>query len=69
MTEPMNDSITGLTLKLIGEDGNAFSILGRARAVLRKANRLDEWDTFHEQATSADYNHLLVVCGEWFDVQ
>jgi hypothetical protein len=47
-------------LKLVGEDGNAFSILGRCM----KAARRDGWnpqelDAFHAETTSGNYDHLL----------
>jgi hypothetical protein len=56
-------------LKLVGEDGNAFNILGRARQALRLAGRGDEWTTFETEATSADYDHLLAVVMKWFEVE
>ena len=56
-------------LVLVGEDGNAFNILGRARQALRLAGRGDEWTTFEAEATSADYDHLLVVVMKWFEVE
>jgi len=56
-------------LKLTGQDGNAFSILGKARLVARKAG----WDKeriseFMEKAMSGDYDHLLQTCMKYFDV-
>jgi hypothetical protein len=56
-------------LVLIGQDGNAFSILARARRALRLAGRGDEWLAFQVEATSADYDHLLAVVMEWFEVE
>jgi len=48
------------TVKLIGEDGNAFAILGRCRAAMRKAGWPKEAiDQFVKEATSSDYNNLL----------
>ena len=55
-------------LTLIGEDGNAFAILGKARRTLRLAGRGDEWAAFVAEATSADYDHLLAVVMDWFEV-
>ena len=55
-------------LGLIGEDGNALAILGRARRVLRAAGREDQFEGFMAQATSGDYDHLLRVVMEWFEV-
>jgi hypothetical protein len=56
-------------LTLIGQDGNAFNILGRARRALRLAGRGDEWAAFEVEATSADYQHLLAVVMQWFEVE
>ena len=63
-----NKPITDIKLTLVGEDGNAFMILGRARAALRRARRMDLWDAFHKEATSGDYNKLLATCMRYFDV-
>ncbi|MGI5818146.1 MAG: hypothetical protein ACOX9R_08610 [Armatimonadota bacterium] len=56
-------------IRLIGEDGNAFAILARARKALKKAGREDEFDEFMAEATSKDYKHLLRVAMEWFEVE
>jgi len=56
-------------LVLVGEDGNAFAILGRARRALQAAGRGDEWAAFVAEATSGDYNHLLATAMRWFDVE
>jgi hypothetical protein len=55
-------------LKLVGEDGNAFAILARAKRALRGAGREDEVQDFVYEATSGDYDHLLRVVMEWFEV-
>jgi hypothetical protein len=55
-------------LKLIGKDGNAFAILGRAVKAVREAGQEDEVDEFMDRATSGGYNHLLRVVMEWFEV-
>jgi len=55
-------------LKLVGEDGNAFAILARAKKALRGAGREDEIQDFVHEATSGDYRHLLSVVMEWFEV-
>ncbi len=56
-------------LTLIGQDGNAFNILAKARRTLRQAGRGDEWAAFVAEATSADYDHLLAMVMEWFEVE
>ena len=54
-------------VKLVGEDGNAFFILARCRKAARKAGVVeDEIDTFHQEATSGDYNKLLATVMKWF---
>jgi hypothetical protein len=63
---PMNDRPV---LVLIGDDGNAFSILGKARRALLLAGRGDEWAAFVAEATSADYDRLLATVMEWFEVE
>ncbi len=57
------------TVKLIGQDGNAFSIMGRVKQALRRAGADKEYiDKYLGEATSGDYNHLLAVSMEYVDV-
>lgn len=56
-------------LKLIGEDGNAFAIIGRALTVAEKAG----WDKekiegYRTEAMSGDYDNLIVTTLKYFDV-
>lgn len=62
-------TITGLRLKLVGEDGNAYAIMGRARALLRRSGRADLVREFTEECTSGDYNHLLQTCMKYFECE
>jgi hypothetical protein len=51
-----------LSIELVGQDGNAFSILGRLQGVLRRGGvPKDEIDAVMAEAQSGDYNHLLVT--------
>ena len=59
---------TEIKVKMVGEDGNAFAILGRCRQALARARRLDLWNEFYKEATSADYNHLLATVCDYFEV-
>lgn len=57
-------------LKLIGQDGNAFSILGR----MSRAGKDAGWDKAYRdevtrEATSGDYAHLLATAAKYFDVR
>lgn len=51
-----------IKVKLVGKDGNAFSILGAVGSALKKggANAADV-RKFYDEATAGDYNHLLAV--------
>jgi len=56
-------------LQLVGLDGNARSITGRAQRAARKAGwEKDAIDAVLEEATSGDYNHLLRTIMKYFDV-
>ena len=59
-----------ITVQLVGQDGNAFAILGRCRAAMKKAKLPEsEIDNFIKEATSGNYDHLLATCIEWFNVE
>jgi hypothetical protein len=56
-------------LKLVGQDGNAFVILGLARNAARKAGWTPEKIAEYTKAAQAgDYDNLLRVTTEYFDV-
>lgn len=56
-------------LKLIGYDGNAFSILGRAQGAARAAGwTKDRIDEVMAEAMAGDYDHLLATMTKHFDV-
>jgi len=58
-----------VTVKLIGEDGNVFSIIGRCLKSLRRAGAPKRhMDIFKQQVTSGDYDHALQVVMEWFTI-
>ncbi len=58
------------TVKLIGEDGNAFLILGRVTSALKRAGYTEEErEQYYTEATSKDYDHLLAVTAEWVNVE
>lgn len=64
----MNVKHPEINVPLVGEDGNAFSILGRVKRIMRRAGIEDEWEEFHTEATSGDYDHLLMTVMTWFAV-
>lgn len=60
-------------LKLIGMDGNAFMLLGLAKRCYQANKGYFEsksitWDKIKEEAMSGDYNNLLCVLNDYFDV-
>ena len=56
-------------VQLVDQDGNAFAIIGRCLSAMRQAGlSKEERDEFQKEATSGNYNNLLITCMEWFDV-
>ena len=56
-------------LKLVGQDGNAFAILGLAQREAKKSGWTKEKiEKFMSEAMSGDYSRLLVICTKYFDV-
>lgn len=69
MTSTTNIKYPHIHVPLIGEDGNAFAIIGRVRRALRTARvPEDRVNEFTKQATSGDYNHLLTTVTEWVNI-
>lgn len=67
MTEVLYPEVT---VKLIGEDGNAFYILGKVRKALTNAG-LDERDVdlFTSQAAAGNYDDLLQTVMKWVTIE
>lgn len=65
LTEPKYPNIK---IKLVGEDGNAFSILGRCTQALKRNGLKDQVEVFRGEATSGNYDHLLRTVVAWFSV-
>ena len=64
MTEPRP------TVKLLGEDGNSFFIVGRVRRALRDAGASEDYlKKFMADANSGDYNHMLQTVMEYVEVE
>lgn len=59
-----------INVKLVGEDGNAFAIMGRVIAALRRAGTSEaEIAEFQREATAGDYDHLLQTVMTWVEVE
>jgi hypothetical protein len=64
------ETITGVKVKLVGEDGNAYQILGRVMGAMRAAGVPKETiDEYYQEATSGDYSNLLRVTLRYVDVE
>jgi len=61
-------SKTGIKVRIIGADGNIFSLLGICRRALRRARKIELWDEFYKEATSGDYNHALATIADYFEI-
>ena len=58
------------TVKLTGNDGNAFAIMGNVKNTLKKNGADKEYiDQYMKDAMSGDYDHLLLVSMEYVDVE
>ena len=67
MTEPKYPQVK---VALVGQDGNAFSILGRVTQAMRKAGLSDKQRSeFTGKATSGDYDHLLETVMDYVTVE
>jgi hypothetical protein len=56
-------------VQLVGNDGNAFAILGTVSKALRRAGvSAEEVSDFNAEATSGDYDHLLQTAMRWVNV-
>lgn len=67
MTEPKYPNIV---VQLVGEDGNAFAILGKVKEAMQCAGiSKEERDRFLREAKSGDYDNLLQTCMKWVDVR
>ena len=62
----INPKYPNISIPLVGEDGNAFSILGRVSRIMKQNKIHHEWDEFHKEATSGDYDKLLLTVMTWF---
>lgn len=55
-----------VNVRLVGEDGNAFAILGRTRRALQQGGvSNDVVNRFIKEAMSSNYDHLLQTVMDW----
>ena len=59
-----------VTVQLTGTDGNAFAIMGRVQAALRKAGATkEELAQYSMDSMSGDYDNLLRAQAKWVNIQ
>ena len=57
-------------VKLLGEDGNAFAILGKVISALKKSGADKEYiEKYKKEATSGDYDTLLTTSMKYAEFQ
>lgn len=65
-----NPKYPKVVAKLVGEDGNAFNLMGIVARKMKSAGvSKEEVSNFLEEAMSGDYNELLVTCMKWVTVE
>lgn len=69
MSQENTGPLTDAVVRLIGEDGNAFAILGRVRRAISRSNHPELADDFVQEATAGDYDHLLATCLRYVTVE
>lgn len=58
-----------IEVELIGQDGNAFAVLGLVLREMRRAGLSEEErDEFVAEATGGDYDDLLATVQRWVEV-
>ena len=61
---------TGVRVKLIGADGNAFALIGLVRQALSEAGYGEDFiRAFMDDAVSGDYQHLLEVIADTVEIE
>ena len=52
-----------IEVQLTGTDGNAFGVIGKVNAALKRADvSKEDRDIFMAEAMSGDYDHVLQTC-------
>jgi len=69
MSQENSGPLTDAVVRLIGEDGNAFAILGQVRRAILRSNHPELADDFIQEATAGDYDHLLATCLHYVTVE
>lgn len=65
MNEDWWDEEDGDKYSLVGQDGNAFALMGYTGRCMRECGLGDEIKEMQNRAMSGDYNNLICVCDEY----
>ena len=67
--DSLNPRYPHIRVKLVGEDGNPFSMIGRTTSAMRK-NKVPNKDIeeFSEIATNGNYHHVIATIMRWVTV-
>lgn len=58
-----------IEVKLVGQDGNAFNVMGLVKMGLQRGGvPKEEQSKFVAECMSGDYNHLLATCMKWVTI-
>jgi len=61
---------TDVTVKLVGEDGNVFNLIGIVKRALRKAGYKEEAEQMQEDVTACgSYDEALMVFMDYVEVE
>jgi len=63
----LSNTARDVRVKLVGEDGNAFAILGRVSKALKRGGYPEMVEPFMKEAMSGDYDHLLRTAMEYVE--
>jgi hypothetical protein len=58
-----------VTVKLVGENSNAYAILGLVQRAMKREGLIKEWEEYKNEAMSGDYEHLLETTIKWVNVE
>lgn len=59
---------TDIKVNIIGQDGNAFAVMGQVTRALKANGRADLVEAYLKEAMSGDYQNLLAVTMNYVDV-
>jgi hypothetical protein len=66
---PRGVKYPGVEVRLVGEDGNAYAIMGRVSAALKRAGASpEEIKEYMDESMSGDYDNLLRTAMKWVEV-